>query len=227
MNGHELTAVARPRTVSDEEILDAAVRVVAREGPLRFTLADVGAEVGLTASALLKRFGTKRALLLAVSASSGEAIASNFADARAASAGPTEALARALAAQSEQMGTPREIANGLAFLQLDITEKDFRAHALAFFDAFHEEVVKLLDEAVAKKELRADDTAALARAIEVAFNGSVVRWGVRQDGAAVDALAQDVEAVLAPFRTRRRGPAAALPRAIRPARAEGRASRGT
>lgn len=219
--------MARPRTVSDETILAAATRVISREGPIRFTLAQVGAEAGLSAPGILQRFGTKRALLLAVSASSIGSIERSFREARAASEGPTEALVRALSSQTAHMSTPREIANGLAFLQLDITDADFRAHALAFFDALRDEIVALLDEAVQKRELRADDTAALARAVEVAFNGALVRWGVRQDGAVADGMAADVEAAIAPFRTRRRGRAAALPRAIRPARAEGRASRGT
>lgn len=219
--------MGRPRTVSDAQILAAATRVIARDGPIRFTLADVGAEVGFTASGILQRFGTKRALLLAVSASGRAFVERSFEEARAASASPTEALVRALAAHTGHMSTPRELANGLAFLQLDITERDFRQQALRFFDAFHEGVVRLLDEAVSKKELRTDDTAALARAVEVAFHGALIRWGVRQDGAVADAVAADVEAVLAPFRTRRRGPAAALPRALRPSRGAARASRGT
>ncbi|MGH9423559.1 MAG: TetR/AcrR family transcriptional regulator, partial [Thermoanaerobaculia bacterium] len=56
----------RPRRLSDAAILEAAFEVVRRTGPDRFTLADVGHEVGLSAATLVQRFGSKRALLLAM-----------------------------------------------------------------------------------------------------------------------------------------------------------------
>lgn len=215
--------MARPRTVTDDEILDATARVVARLGPLRFTLADVGAEVGLTASALLRRFETKRALLLAMSERSRAGVSAAFAP--RAGEWPTETLLRALASQTRGLATPREVANGLAFLAIDMTDPDFRRVALGFFDAFRHEVRALLEAAVEAKELRAHDAAAMARAVVVAFNGSVVTWGVHQDGAVEDALRRDVEVLLAPLRRTRTGRGAQSPPALRP-RGAGRASRG-
>lgn len=215
--------MARPRTVSDEEILAATERVVARLGPLRFTLADVGREVGLTAPALVRRFQTKRALLLALSASTRGELPVAFE--RRAGETPLAALERALAEQTRALRTPRELANGLAFLELDVTEPDFHAIARDFFVAFRGAIRALLDEAVAAKELRRCDTQALARAVEVAWNGSLVSWGIWQEGSSADAVARDVRAVLAPFTTRRRGRGAPTRRAHRPSRG-GRASRG-
>ena len=58
----------RPRQASDEAILAAAFRAIARLGPAKLTLADVAAEAGLSAAALVQRFGSKRALLLATAA---------------------------------------------------------------------------------------------------------------------------------------------------------------
>lgn len=209
--------------MSDAAILDATARVVTRLGPLRFTLADVGAEVGLSAPALLKRFASKRTLLLAMSAASRAKVPATFA--RRAGEAPLAALHRALADQARGLDTPAEIANGLAFLQLDMIDQEFRPIAQAFFASFRKSTRALLEAAVRERELRRCDTQALARAIEVTFNGSIVSWGVRQDGEAARALKNDIDATLAPFRTRRRGPAARFPRALRP-RGEARASRG-
>ena len=47
----------RPRTVQDAAILDAAIEVLGRIGSEKMTLADVGAEVGLSAATLVQRFG--------------------------------------------------------------------------------------------------------------------------------------------------------------------------
>lgn len=55
----------RVKHLSDEDVLAGVFRLVQRIGPERLTLAAAGAEVGLSASTLVQRFGTKRALLLA------------------------------------------------------------------------------------------------------------------------------------------------------------------
>jgi AcrR family transcriptional regulator len=58
----------RPRQNTDVEIPQAAFRAIARLGPTRLTLADVAEEAGVTPAALVQRFGSKRALLLAAAA---------------------------------------------------------------------------------------------------------------------------------------------------------------
>src|SRR4051812_33976302 len=56
--------MARPRTVSDEQILRTTRKAVLRDGP-GISLDDVAAELGVTQPALLKRFGSKQTLLIA------------------------------------------------------------------------------------------------------------------------------------------------------------------
>ena len=46
----------------------AAFRAIARLGPARLTLADVATDVGVSPAAIVQRFGSKRALLLATAA---------------------------------------------------------------------------------------------------------------------------------------------------------------
>ena len=47
----------RPRTCSDEQILEAAANVVALK-PADWTLSDVAGQVNLTAATLVQRFGS-------------------------------------------------------------------------------------------------------------------------------------------------------------------------
>ena len=56
--------MARPRTVSDAEILEAARTIFLAQGGSASTSA-IAEEVGLSQAALFKRFGTKRDLMLA------------------------------------------------------------------------------------------------------------------------------------------------------------------
>lgn len=189
--------MARPRSVSDAQLLAATERVVARLGPRRFTLADVGKEAGLSAPAVLKRFESKRALLLALAAATRAQIPATFA--RRPGEAALAALVRALVEQTRGLRTPREVVHGLEFLELDVGDAEFRALAVGFFASLREAIRALLDEAVDERELRRCDTEALARAVEIAFHGAIVSWGVRQEGKCEDAVARDVEMALAPY----------------------------
>ncbi len=52
----------RPKTISDEEVLGAAVEVMARSGMI-FTMSDVARHVGLSRATLIQRFGDRDSIL--------------------------------------------------------------------------------------------------------------------------------------------------------------------
>jgi AcrR family transcriptional regulator len=58
--------MARPRGIADEELLAAAEDLLYAVGPAGFTLEKVAARAGVSAATLIKRFGSKRQLLLAL-----------------------------------------------------------------------------------------------------------------------------------------------------------------
>src|SRR5438034_2198889 len=55
----------RRRKVEDAEVFAAMVRVMLRVGPAELTLGAIAKEAGVTAGALVQRFGSKRELILA------------------------------------------------------------------------------------------------------------------------------------------------------------------
>src|SRR5579872_6552056 len=57
----------RPRKVSDNQLFAATHAVMSRVGPGELTLAAIAKQAGVTAAVLVQRFGSKRALLLALS----------------------------------------------------------------------------------------------------------------------------------------------------------------
>ena len=91
-------AMARPRTIPDADVLAAAARVVGALGPARLTLAAVGDECGLSPATILQRFGSKRALLLALAAHGRDDVARRL---------PRRPRARALAARGDRRGALR------------------------------------------------------------------------------------------------------------------------
>jgi AcrR family transcriptional regulator len=193
--------VPRPRTVPDDDVLAAAARAIARSGPAGVTLAEVGREAGLSAPTLVQRFGSRRGLLLAVAAHGAGAVEAAFAAARAAHPGdPLGALVAATTHAFAGAGRA-EMANHIAFLALDVGDEDFRALAAAHAASTRAEIAALLQAAVGAGALDpAADRAAVARALQVAANGSVVLWAMAGDGPLEDAVRTDLAAVLAPHR---------------------------
>ncbi|MBO2454689.1 TetR family transcriptional regulator [Actinomadura barringtoniae] len=194
--------MARPRTTSDEAILAAAARALGRMGPGRLTLGVVAEESGLSPATLVQRFGSKRGLLLALARRAEDGAREPFERARRDHQNPLDTLHAALADLARGVRTPEEMANSLAFLQLDLTDPEFRAHAAAHAHAMRDQIAALLSEASAAGLLTpAADPRRLARAVQVAYNGTLIVWALTGDGDLAAALREDVGDLLAPHRT--------------------------
>lgn len=189
----------RPRTVSDDAILAATARMIGRVGPVRLTLADVGGEVGLSPATLLQRFGSKRGLLIALVERSVNGVERSFGDRRASAQSALEAVIAAASDLAEHMRTPEELANHLAFFQIDLSDPDFHRLALEYSRRVRAGYRTLLDEAMTAGELRSCDTSALASALQGVAAGSLLNWAIHREGAVIDWVRRDVETVIRPY----------------------------
>jgi AcrR family transcriptional regulator len=182
----------------------AAGRAIGRLGPVRLTLADVAREAGVSPATLVQRFGSKRGLLLALAAAGPEENRRQFAAIRQANPSPTDALFALGDCWAQFMGTPEEISNGLAFLQIDLTDPDFRRHAIANAEFMEGETRRLIAAALEAGELTGCEPAPLARVLGATLHGSLVSWAIHRKGALGDWLRRDLEEVLQPYRARSR-----------------------
>ena len=191
----------RPRKASDEEIFAAAYRVMQRLGPMQWTLADIAAEAGLTAGALVQRFGSKRELMVTLTARLAGATPALFAGLRRAHPSSPLAAVRGYADCMAAMGeAPGGMAHHLAYLQLDLADPDLHHHVREQARLTRAELRALLDEAVAAEELPGGvDSATLARVIEALVGGSLLSWAVHQEGTPRRWVRADLDAVLAAF----------------------------
>ena len=195
----------RPRLTTDEAILDAAAQAVSRLGPARVTLADIAKAAGTSVATLLQRFGTKRDLLLALAAVAVDSNKREFAALRQAH--PASRIAALLGiadCMARFVSTPEAISNGLAFLQMDLTDPDFHRLALASDNVMDSEVRRLLTEAAKSGELTDVPVARLARALQATLHGSMLGWAIARQGTLRDWLKRDLETVLRPYRPRKR-----------------------
>jgi AcrR family transcriptional regulator len=193
----------RPRETSDAEILAAAARVMQRRSPVELTLADVAKEAGVVPATIIQRFGTKRELLLANCKAWTGDVAGQFAAARAKYQSPLKALIELMVECSSFAATPESMANFLAYLQIDLSDPEFHAVLLTQFGSMRDETRKLLDNAVAARELKPCDTAELARLVQQVNGGAMLDWAVYRKGPLAAWIRRALEALLAPYRSGR------------------------
>jgi len=178
----------------------AAYRAMQRLGPGELTLAEIAGEAGVTAGALAQRFGSKRALLLALFEGAAAGAGDTVRGMRAAHRSPLAALRAYAECLAGMASSPAALARNLAYLQIDLSDPDFRAQLAVQGRATREALRELLDEAVAAGELaRGTDTKALARTVEVALNGGLLTWAFYLEGSATRFVREAVDAVVAPY----------------------------
>src|SRR5687768_4498586 len=174
----------RPRTVQDDVILDAALKVLGKIGTDKMTLADVGSAVGLSAATLVQRFGSKRELMLALLKQVVGDIDARFETAMAAHASPLDALFAAVTERPGATHSNVSLANRLAFYLSQLDDPEFHAIAAENGQRAIEGYRKLLEAAVDAGELTEGytDTAQLAETIYSMGMGSLITWAVANEG---------------------------------------------
>ncbi|MFB9431700.1 TetR/AcrR family transcriptional regulator [Streptoalloteichus tenebrarius] len=188
--------MARPRKISDEQLLAAAARVVNRVGP-GFTLAQVAEEAGVVAATLVQRFGSKRGLLTAQTRATTEVVLRGLRAAAAEADGPVEALRTAALAWFAWIEDPEVAVNNLGQLGMDLVDPDLRAVLGDFYRGVEREFVDMARAAVGAGELPGAPPPEIAgRVILTLTNGTAVMWSIRPEGSLRERMATDLDAVI-------------------------------
>lgn len=178
MNGHLQWAdnVPRTRTVADEDILDAAIGILRRGGPVDLTLARVGAAVGLSPATLVQRYGTKNALMRAALLSMWDRLDAATAAADARRPVNIEGAVSMLAALSGGYGeSADEHAQGLLLLREDFRDPALRARGVAWGEALTRALGRRLTDDPARQPL-------LGKLMASQWQGCLIWWGFSRDG---------------------------------------------
>jgi AcrR family transcriptional regulator len=190
----------RPQKVTDDQIFMAVQRAMSRLGPAELTLAEIAREAGVTAGLLVQRFGSKRDLLLALSGAFSGGTSEMFAALRQGHRSPLAALRAYSDCTAQMAASPAAFARNFAYLQIDLTDADFRKPLSRHAAAARLELQKLIKEAIDAKELSPHTNAKqLARTIEAVVGGSMLSWAYSQEGSAAKWMRQDLDAVLKPY----------------------------
>lgn len=178
----------------------AAFRAMQRHGPADITLADIAAEAGLTAGALVQRFGSKRALLLKLMEGAAGGTRTMMSGVRG-KRGAYSALLHWGDCFAQMGESPGGMAHHLAWLQLDLTDPGFNR----FAQDQARETAAVLEEWIAEAQRDGDltseaDPADLARAMQAMLGGSLISWAFFKKGKPAPWVRRDIELLFRPYR---------------------------
>ncbi len=168
--------MARHKAISDEDLLDRALPVIARAGPMRFTLADVAREVGVSPATLLQRFGDKQTLIERAFARDNERFVL-WLESLPAGVG-ANAVIHIYSVATKLFGEDANLADHLLWLREDIRDPRLNRLARARFTLFRAEIVRRLP----KMRISADKA---ARLLDAQFHGAVIQWALEPHGGLV------------------------------------------
>jgi AcrR family transcriptional regulator len=192
----------RRRKAEDTDVFAALVRVMLRRGPAELTLREIAREAGVTAGALVQRFGSKRAMLLAharYAAATGDA---GLPVSEPRTSSPLKTLHTAAGMYASLAASPRAAVRNLAYLLNDLGDPALRRHLLRMSRTARVWYEQLLNDAIAAGELHGvTDVRPLARLIEATLRGSFLSWALYREGTAADWVREDLDAVLRPYLT--------------------------
>ncbi|MGQ0839559.1 TetR/AcrR family transcriptional regulator [Actinokineospora sp.] len=184
----------RPKTITDQRLLDATAAAIARNGP-GFTLAHVAAGAGVSVGTVAQRFGSKGGLLRALTVATTAQVTAGMRAAAEAAPTPVDGV-RAAAATYVGLGDAESAANNLGQLGVDLLDPDLRALLGLHYAAMEAELRRAL-RAAAPDLPGAPPAPRAARVLLAVVNGVSMDWSIRPHGRLADRLTEDVDAVLA------------------------------
>ena len=173
----------RRKSISDEEILDRALPVMARAGPGAFTMAEVAKEVGVAPATLFQRFGDKQRLTELAFARDIQLFVAWLAGLpRGVGA---EAVVQVYAEATRLFGDEPSLADHLLWLREDIRDPVFNRLARERFRLFRTVIVERLPPMPIPAARAAD-------LLDALYHGAVVQWALEPRGRLADFVAESL-----------------------------------
>ena len=205
-NKFKTREVGRPRLYEDDEIFEATTRVMRRLGTTRLTLNAVAAELGYSAPALHRRFGSKPDLIRAYLEYRVKVAEERFESTRQTHESPLEALRaryrvpiEAKPDEVDNPGEPQARSNAFAFWFEMLHHAEFGGLVAKRSQIYESEIAYLLNKAVEAGEIVNCDTPIVARILFSSLLGVTMRWYEGSGETLVEARSKVIEGLLAPY----------------------------
>ncbi|HYJ66749.1 MAG TPA: helix-turn-helix domain-containing protein [Nocardioidaceae bacterium] len=195
--------MARPRTITDDQLLSSAAEVLAEVGPSRFTLAKAATRAGVAPATYIKRFGTKLGLFLALNHRWVNTVAAGI-DAAASKAAGVDRIRAAAMWGVAEMDVPEHAANMLAALALDLQHPSMTALLDQGWVTWRERVGTHVSDAIAAGDLpHAPAPPVAAQMLFALVEGTRLAWCVRPEGSLEHRVRQLIDELISTWSTPR------------------------
>jgi AcrR family transcriptional regulator len=196
--------MSRPRKASDDDIFAAIYRVMQRVRPGDLTLAEVGKEAGVTAGALVQRFGSKQGMMRALNERFADSTKGMLDGIRAAASSPLGAIRAYAECFAGMIETPATLAHHLAYLEMDLSDPEMYAQVSKHQRETRTAMRRWVREAIAAGELaKTANVNDVARAVLTMVGGSMMSYPFFREGTPKAWLRADLELALKQYLPRR------------------------
>lgn len=177
--------MARPRTVTDDAILDAAMNLMYREGPDALTFAAVGKMVGLSPATLVQRYPTKATFLQAAMLRGWDQLDETTAELDQSAALSPEGAVDMLVSMIPPGMSDAENSMGLAILREDMRDPVLRARGVAWRKALAAALGRRLSQDPAEQDR-------LGTMLASQWQGAQIWWGFDQSGPPAEVIGKEL-----------------------------------
>lgn len=199
----------RPRRFQDAEVFEATNRVLARQGLHKLTLDAIAKEVGCTPQALIRRFGSRRRLLLGHLIWVTDESSASFARLRGRFSSPLEALRIGYihpeGPDSREQASPASYANLVVFGVEAGQDPELREELIRRERLYHQNLADGVRLAMEAGELAGCDPDNVAFLLLSAGSGALLRWAANPVDLPVDQITRVFDAIVRPFQTHMAG----------------------
>lgn len=169
-------------------------------GPNKLTFEKLGEKVGLVPAALVRRFATKKNLLLEIDRYALARSSARRDETIALQTSPIDAIVAGFVAELSFATTLERFIHGQEFLLMDFSEKDLYTNYQDSFYQRHQQVASLLRRAQARGEISAAiDADECARLLQMILHGAGHVWAMSQEGPIEDYINHFVRFALKPY----------------------------
>ncbi len=193
--------MARPIGTTDDELLDAADRVLMTEGPSSFTLGKAAQAAGVSAATYIKRFGSKERLFLRLSQRWVASLDDELDQAAQDLDSPVQRLRAVALHNYHDLDNPVTASKQLAALAIDLQNDEMRGWLHVGWGHVRRHLERHAAAAVQAGDLvAAPPPKQLARIVMTAMEGGCLAWSVHPEGSLVTRLSSDLDALLSGWR---------------------------
>ena len=179
--------MARPKSLSDDDLLDRLLATMRRTGPDRLSFAAAAAGAGLSGPTLVQRFGTRDAMLKAVLRRAWDLLDAKTEQEIARMPRTPAGAVALLVALSGDYDSLQDYSEGLLVLREDMRSSELRARG----DRWGAELAEASSRALGGE---APSRPELGRLMASVWQGALLWWGFSRRGTPADAVRLELAA---------------------------------